>query len=477
VADNLSERIDYYEISRIRKSSLNGVRRTLKRRLDRALDRFYAKVATVPALGHFFSGKAQMDRAKSAQAKHWMGVFTDGVDEAYQKRSEFIGQTHARIGLEPKWYIGGYTLILEEMIHGIIAPGPLAFVPGRKAMADQVVALMKVALLDIDIALTGYFINSEEKMRTIVSDKLGTALAAVARGDLTISVNDMPPEYVKVQTDFNSAVEALRIALGTVVNGVDVISTGADEIRAASNDLAQRTEQQAASLEETSASMNQVTSIVQETAQNAGSANIAIGSAFSAATEGGLVVQRAVEAMGHIEKSSDQINQIISVIDGIAFQTNLLALNAGVEAARAGEAGKGFAVVASEVRALALRSAEAAKDIKDLITASASQVTKGVDLVGETGDVLGNIVERISELRTSIEGIAHSAEIQASNLSQINAAVSDMDRMTQQNAAMVEQSTAAARSLADQARGLEGAVRGFTIGYESGQSGQMRRAA
>lgn len=213
--------------------------------------------------------------------------------------------------------------------------------------------------------------------------------------------------------------------------------------------------------------MNQVTSMVRETAKGAAEVNRSIDEAHREASEGGAVVKRAVGAMGAIEKSASEITQIINVIDGIAFQTNLLALNAGVEAARAGDAGKGFAVVANEVRALAQRSADAAKDIKALITTSAEQVGAGVALVGETGTLLDRIVTRVGAISGMITTIAESAETQATNLQQVNGAVGEMDKMTQQNAAMVEESTAAARSLAGEAEALADVVARFKLGGEA----------
>jgi methyl-accepting chemotaxis protein len=210
--------------------------------------------------------------------------------------------------------------------------------------------------------------------------------------------------------------------------------------------------------------MNEVTSMVNATAQSANNANGAISRTYDEATKGGAVVADAVTAMDAIARSAQEISKIINVIDGIAFQTNLLALNAGVEAARAGEAGKGFAVVANEVRALALRSAEAAKDIKELIVASNDQVERGVQLVDETGTVLTGIVTRVGEASEMLTQIAHSAETQAANLQQVNQAVSEMDKVTQQNAAMVEESTAASRSLAGEADELAGLVARFRVG-------------
>jgi methyl-accepting chemotaxis protein len=209
--------------------------------------------------------------------------------------------------------------------------------------------------------------------------------------------------------------------------------------------------------------MRETTSRIRETADNAGDVRGAIGSAQQQALDGGQVVRNAVTAMDAIEKSSQEIGQIVTVIDGIAFQTNLLALNAGVEAARAGESGKGFAVVANEVRALAQRSADAAKDIKALITTSSGQVSQGVRLVGEAGEMFERIVGNIGDINGSIEQIATGTETQAGNLQQVSLAVGDMDRMTQQNAAMVEESTAASRSLASEADELAGLVSRFRL--------------
>lgn len=217
--------------------------------------------------------------------------------------------------------------------------------------------------------------------------------------------------------------------------------------------------------------------MVKETATSAAQVTTAITDAHREASEGGRVVEQAVDAMGAIERSAQEITQIINVIDGIAFQTNLLALNAGVEAARAGDAGKGFAVVANEVRALAQRSAEAAKDIKALIMTSGQQVEQGVNLVGETGSMLNRIVVRVGEISALISSISESTEIQAAGLQQVNSAVGDMDKVTQQNAAMVEESTAAARSLASEADELANLVARFVLDGESAAEGLETRAA
>ena len=265
-----------------------------------------------------------------------------------------------------------------------------------------------------------------------------------------------------MRVDFNAAIDKLGTTLSAVASNAVEVRTGSGEISTASDDLSRRTEQQAASLEETAAAMDEITSQVRTTAAAARETNSVVEAARADVTLSDTVVGRAVIAMSDIEKSSDEIAEIISVIDGIAFQTNLLALNAGVEAARAGEAGKGFAVVASEVRALAQR---AAGDVKARITTSTAQVGTGVDAVGEMRKVLDRLTGRIIEISRLASEIATAAEQQAMGLSQINIAVSEMDATTQQNAAMVEEATAAARSLAGQADELGELIAHFRLAH------------
>ena len=299
----------------------------------------------------------------------------------------------------------------------------------------------------------------------LVVPEISKGLDHLKRGDLTHQIDvDFGPEHDSLRQDFNATIDELRTLLSRASEVAGHVHGGASEIRAASDDLSNRTEQQAASLEESAAAMREVTTIVEATARSAGEVSVQIGETHVAATEGGVVVKRAVEAMGAIEKSSAQITQIINVIDGIAFQTNLLALNAGVEAARAGDAGKGFAVVANEVRALAQRSADAAKDIKALITASTTGVAQGVALVGETGTMLARIVDRVGTINEQIVEISEAAKAQAARLHVVSQSVGEMDKMTQQNAAMVEESTAAARSLATEATDLSALVQRFQTG-------------
>ncbi len=280
------------------------------------------------------------------------------------------------------------------------------------------------------------------------------------------------PAFEKVRHDFNTAMRMLEETMAAVSGSTDSVSSGAEEIASASSDLSRRTEQQAASLEETAAALDQITATVRRSAEGAKQASLAASAARGDAATSGRVVGEAVAAMGEIDSSSRQITQIIGVIDEIAFQTNLLALNAGVEAARAGDAGRGFAVVASEVRALAQRSADAAKEIKTLIATSSAQVERGVKLVDETGRALTAIVARVTEIDGLISEIAKSSQEQATGLHQVNTAVNQMDQVTQQNAAMVEEATAAAVNLKAGSQELAQLVARF----QTAASGVGRRA-
>jgi len=297
-----------------------------------------------------------------------------------------------------------------------------------------------------------------------VVQALAHGLVRLSEGDLTTQIDGgFAAEYRKLQDDFNAAVGRLQQTMTVIAGTTQEIRAGTVEIAQASDDLSRRTEQQAASLEETATSSGEITSRVQSTAATAKRLSEIVAEARSSAEKSGAIVSDAVTAMSDIESSSQQIGRIIGVIDEIAFQTNLLALNAGVEAARAGDAGRGFAVVASEVRALAQRSAEAAKEIKGLISMSMTQVDQGVSLVGMTGEALEQIVKQIAELNSLVSIITTDAHEQAAGLHQVNTAVGHMDQMTQQNAAMVEQATAAAHTLADRAGDLDHLVGGFKL--------------
>lgn len=325
-------------------------------------------------------------------------------------------------------------------------------------------ALVSFRQAEIDKRALEEMGRQQQAERTRIIDALSIALRHLANGDVSYRIEDQfEGQYEELRRDFNSALTAMGSALRAVSEASNAIRLGTGEIAQASNDLSIRTEQQAAALEETSASMTTATGSVRETADAAKEANSAVQDAHDAAEQGGRIVHDAIAAMDEIENSSKQISQIIALIDNVAFQTNLLALNAAVEAARAGDAGDGFAVVAAEVRGLAQRTADAANDVKKLITSSAQQVENGVRLVGQAGETLDHIVERVSEITKLVRNIAGSVEEESLVLVQVNAAVGEMDQMTQQNAAMVEESTASARNLASEAESLAKLVGNFQI--------------
>ena len=319
--------------------------------------------------------------------------------------------------------------------------------------------------------------DAAERLRVATSG-LAAGLKRLAGGDLAFQLNEaFAPDFEALRHDFNRSVGQLGTTLAEISGSISTLDTGTREIASGTDDLSKRTEQQAASLEETAAALDEITVNVANSSRRTEEAKDVAGRANRSAAESAQVVSHAEEAMRKIEESSQQISNIIGVIDEIAFQTNLLALNAGVEAARAGEAGKGFAVVAQEVRELAQRSAQAAKEIKGLIHNSSTEVESGVKLVRDAGTALKTISEFIVEINAHMESIATSAKEQSVGLAEVNTAVNQMDQTTQQNAAMVEQSNAASNTLANEAVRLRDLVCQFRLeGATSAPAGGMRGA-
>ncbi len=355
------------------------------------------------------------------------------------------------VGIERGDEIGRMARSIETLRHAVIEQQQLRQVTAKTAEEKEA-----------ERARSAEEGQEYEKAHEFFMAQVENGFGELARGDLTIRL-DKPfsRDYEGVRVLFNNSVSTLEKAFISVVESIGSNRAGIAEIIVATDDMAQRTEQQAASLEETVAALGEVTSGVKQTADDAGNAQNIATSARQKAQKGGAVVAEAVSAMSEIAASSHQINQIISVIDEIAFQTNLLALNAGVEAARAGDAGKGFAVVAQEVRGLAQRSADAAKEIKGLITKSATQVGQGVELVTASGKSLEEIVTEVSSMADVIATIASSARDQAVSLSEVAGAADQMDKVTQQNAAMIEEATAACQSLGNETEQLAGIMEQF----------------
>ncbi len=487
--NTLARRLTFIGIDDAMRARLKALKPILMAALPAALNSFYDKIRSEPETQTFFSGAAMVDSAKSRQRAHWDMISDGAFDQSYVAAVTKVGEVHARIGLEPRWYIAGYALLVEQFAAAVLkARWPKTRGFWRKksnsdVTAAEIAAMTKAAFLDMDLAISIYLASLDDALKRkerakiasgeMVTATLCEALRALADGDLTHRISsEMPPEYAGVREDYHAAMLTLQGAMTSITSSTEAVRSGAQEITQASDDLSRRTEQQAASLEETAAALDEITATVGKTAERAAEARKLADDARTKADRSGEIVNQAVTAMNGIEKSSNEIGNIIGVIDEIAFQTNLLALNAGIEAARAGDAGRGFAVVATEVRALAQRSADAAKEIKALISASSAQVTAGVSLVGQTGAALGEIGGQVAQLNGLILEIAASAKEQATALHEVNSAVNQMDQVTQQNAAMVEQSTAASHSLASEASELAQ----LTAKFITGQSAQAARA-
>ena len=482
----LKERLDFIGIDNEARERLRSLKGVIAGSVGAALDTFYSKVRATPQTMRFFSDESHVQGAKKRQESHWDLIANAEFDARYVGGVSAVGKAHARLGLEPRWYIGGYALIVEQLVGAVMKERwPSAF--GRKhagRIAGEVSTVVKAAMLDMDYAISIYLDELAEARRKAEEEKakaeadqraalahLAEALNELARGNLESRLTaDLPTDFIEMANNFNSAVASLHDAISEVRTTSTSITSGAEGIANASDDLSRRTEQQAASLEESSAALHQLSESVRLTADSAAKASSVVGATQAEATKSEKVVSDAVAAMGQIKSSSEEIAAIIGVIDEIAFQTNLLALNAGVEAARAGEAGRGFAVVAQEVRSLAQRCASSAKEIKELISASGEHVESGVSLVGAAGDALASMILRINEINQLMTGIASAAQEQSRGLGEVNTAVSQMDQITQKNAAMVEETSAETQRLKSEATDLSAKLRRFQVHNAEGRN-------
>ncbi|WP_297113081.1 globin-coupled sensor protein [uncultured Devosia sp.] len=522
-AADLAGRLDFIGLDAEARDRIAALKPLIDRHMGGALDSFYAKVANVEQMAHMFEAPGVIEHAKSRQAAHWGNIAAGQLDDKYFATSSAIGEVHARIGLEPKWYIGGYALIVEELLKRVSADYFAEATQGRSRLglrrafsaADMagfvqtVSELVKAVMLDIDIGVSTYFhrltaettalntkicavvdaakagdfterveivssnpaisglaANVNGLMGTIQSGIAATteALEALAKADLTKRMEgDFEGAFKSLQDDTNAVRDRLADIVGQLKQTSGGLKLATGEILAGANDLSERTTKQAATIEETSAAMEQVASSVGRNAAQTQQASRNGATVRDAARQGEEVMSQASHAMERITTSSSKIANIIGLIDDIAFQTNLLALNASVEAARAGEAGKGFAVVAVEVRRLAQSAAQASSEVKALIDQSGQEVANGSQLVTSAVEKLRLIVGAIEENTQLMDDIARASQEQASAIDDVNSAVRQLDDMTQHNAALVEQTNASIEKTEAQAHDLDSIVNLFSL--------------
>ncbi len=479
-SDQVSSRLTFMEMGPKQQATVAAVRPLIQKIIGGALDRFYARVRQQPETAHFFRDTAHMDAAKSAQASHWLNIASGRFDEKFYGSVRRIGSVHARIGLEPRWYVGAYAVVLEVLLEGI----GKEYSPWRRLMrgfrgpsaTDATVAIVKAALLDMELSLSVYFEEAQVERNAAIT-ATGSALNALAAGDLTNTLNGLPESFAPLEVSYNDALNQLRDLIGAVSQSTTTIRTGSHEIAQASEDLARRTESNAASLEETAASVTQMDGRLRASASAASRTVERADQAITTVGGGRTVADEAVQAMGRVSESAKGIDNVIEGLDKIAFQTRVLAMNAAVEAGRAGDAGRGFAVVADLVSALAMRAEEEAKRARDQLTVTQTDIVTAVDAVTKVDGALAEILGDVTQVHELVATMASDNQAQSEAITQISATIGTMDQSTQQNAAMVEETSAAARSLATEVGALADRANRFQIGqgHRNGHASAAQR--
>jgi methyl-accepting chemotaxis protein len=466
LSKEIDSRLAFINFGQEQRETLKNLEGSVQRMIGPALASFYDKVRQTPETAAFFRDGGHMDAAKSAQARHWGRIANARFDSEFHGSVRAIGAVHARIGLEPRWYMGAYALVLEHMLRAIARDHSWwrrALTGFRKPSAiDASMALLKAAMIDMELSTSVYYDECQTSREAAIKS-LGETLAKLSAGDLTSNLTGLPTSFAIIESHYNEAVAKLRDLIGSVVGGTAQIRIGATEIAQASEDLARRTESNAASLEETAAAVSQMDSRLKATANAATGTVARADQTKTTVATGRSVADEAVQAMGRVSESAKGIDSVIEGLDKIAFQTRVLAMNAAVEAGRAGEAGRGFAVVADLVSALAMRAEEEAKRARDQLTVTQSDVVTAVQAVEKVDGALQNISGDVEQVHALLATIASDNQAQASAVTEINSAIASMDQATQQNAAMVEETSAAARNLLSELTLLSDQTGRFTV--------------
>ncbi len=447
VHQELAPRLDFTGFSAEQRARLAQAQQQIAPLVPGALDLFYQSAQRTEQTRAFFRDAGHMAQAKAAQEEHWRKLARAEFDTAYYESVRRIGCTHARIGLEPRWYVGAYAIVLEHLLRGLLNRSGGSRWGQRRSGEDveAAVVLVKAALLDLELSVSVYFERCQAEQ-----EKANETAAREGQ---------------------------LRTLLQTVAESALAIRTGSGEIAQASEDLARRTESNAASLEETSAAIAQMDERLKATAGSATRTVERADQATATVSGGRAVADEAVQAMGRVSESAKGIDNVIEGLDKIAFRTRVLAMNAAVEAGRAGEAGRGFAVVADLVSALAMRAEEESKRARDQLTVTQTDIVTAVDAVKKVDGALANISGDVGEVNELLGAIASDNQAQASAISEISAAISSMDQATQQNAAMVEETSAAARNLLVEVNQLSEQANQFNGGGGDAAGGRPRTPA
>jgi methyl-accepting chemotaxis protein len=462
----VEERLEFLEFDAAQRRILTAAQPFLRTCIQPALDHFYRRVRATPEMARMFRSDAHINAAKGAQVGHWLGIATGRFDAEYYAAVSRIGKVHAKIGLEPRWYIGGYALILEEIMAAVErSASPWRLFTRRVSPSKLNRALMKAAMLDMDLSISIYFEEAEAERNQAIA-ALDRAKSRLAGGDLIHDIDDLPAGFLSLKTSYNRSLANLRETIGSVVTASHAIYGESGAIARASEDLAQRTERSAANLEETAATLLRVEERVKATASGAQETLGIAGEALDSVEQGREVAGDAVQAMHVVHESARGIDAVIEGVDKIAFQTRVLAMNAAVEAGRAGSAGRGFAVVADLVSSLAMRAEEEARKARDGLSATRSEIDQAVATVSRVDRSLETIAGEVGRVHALVETMARDNDAQATAISEVSSTVGMMDRTTQQNAAMVEQTSAAARTLISDATTLANQAGRFQIGEE-----------
>ncbi|WP_066718424.1 methyl-accepting chemotaxis protein [Sphingomonas pituitosa] len=453
----MTSRLSFMELDEAQRNTLRATQPWVEATMGEALDRFYARASATPETARFFRDQAHIGRAKAAQEKHWARIAAGEFNADYHASARRIGATHARIGLEPRWYVGSYAIVLQHLIAGVhrlnnpfrrllrLFRGPSA----EKAT----IALVKAALLDMEVSLSIYFEEAQAEREAAIT-AFETALNALSDGDLTNELSGLPTSFAALEKSYNRTLDRIREMIASVSDGTMRIRSGINEISQAAEDLSRRTQGNAASLEQTTAAVSQMDARFRSTAEAARHTVTRADQAISTVSHGRAIAEEASQAMGRVSEAAKGTDSVIEGLDKIAFQTRVLAMNAAVEAGRAGEAGRGFAVVADLVSALAMRAEEEAGRAREQLTMTQAEIVVAVDAVQKVDGALANISGDVSQVHDLLGSMASDNGAQSTAIGEISNAVGAMDRATQQNAAMVEETSAAAQNLAQEVSDL-----------------------